>query len=101
MIRWTAFLLAGSRPGGDPFASANGVKAKALIPLAGEAMILWPVRALLGNVRIRRVRVLAQDQAMLAPVLPVDARLTIEPSGATIASTIEAIIASPATCWPM
>lgn len=64
-------------------------------------MIVRPVRALLGNVRIGSVRVLAQDGAALAPVLPADARLTVEPSGATIAATIEAIIADPATRWPL
>ena len=101
MTRWTALLLAGSRPGGDPFAAAHGVAAKALIPVAGEPMIVRPVRALLGNVRIRQVRVLAQDGAVLVPVLPDDARLTVEPSGATIAATIEAIIAAPATRWPL
>ncbi len=101
MTRWTALLLAGSRPGGDPFADANGVTAKALIPVAGEVMILRPVRALLGNVRIGRVRVLAQDGAALRPVLPEDSRLSVEQSGATIAATIEAIIADPATRWPL
>ena len=101
MTRWTALLLAGSRPGGDPFAEANGVKAKALIPVAGEPMIAWPVRALLGNERIERVRVLAQDGAILRPALPDDARLTVEPSGATIAATLEAIIADPATVYPL
>ena len=101
MTRWTALLLAGSRPGGDPFAEANGVKAKALIPVAGEAMIARPVRALLGNARIDRVRVLAQDGTVLRPALPDDARLTVEPSGATIAATLEAIIADPATVYPL
>lgn len=101
MNRWTALLLAGSRPGGDPFAAANGVEAKGLIPVAGEAMILRPVRALLGNARIRRVRVLAQDKATLAGVLPVDPRLTVEPSGATIATTIEAVINDRTTRWPL
>ena len=94
-------LLAGSRPGGDPFAEANGVKAKALIPVAGEPMIARPVRALLGNDNIDRVRVLAQDGASLSPALPIDARLTIEPSGATIAATLEAILANPATVYPL
>jgi len=82
-------------------AAAHQVKAKALIPVAGEPMIVRPVRALLGNARIDRVRVLAQDAALLEPLLPVDARLTIERSGATIAATIEAIIADPATRWPL
>ena len=100
-MKWDALLLAGSRPGADPFAAAHGVAAKALIPVAGEAMILRPVRALLGNQRIGRVRVLAQDGAALVPVLPKDRRLSVERSGATIAATIEAIIASPNARWPM
>ena len=98
---WTALLLAGSRPGGDPFADAHQVSAKALIPVGGEPMIARPVRALLDSPRINQVRVLAQDGALLKPILPIDARLTIEPSQATIAATIEAIIADSATCWPL
>ncbi len=98
---YTALLLAGSRPGGDPFAEANGVKVKALIPVAGEAMIKRPVRVLLGNANIERVRVLAQDGALLSPALPEDARLTVEDSGATIAATLEAILADPATSYPL
>jgi GTP:adenosylcobinamide-phosphate guanylyltransferase len=98
---YTALLLAGSRPGGDPFADAHGVKAKALIPVAGEPMIARPVRALLGNARVDQVRVLAQDGALLAPALPEERRLTVEASGATIAATIEAILADPATRYPL
>jgi hypothetical protein len=45
--------------------------------------------------------VLAQDGALLEPALPTDPRLSIDPSGATIAATIEAIIADPATRWPL
>ena len=101
MTVWTALLLAGSRPGGDQFAAAHGVAAKALIPVAGEPMIARPVRALLENARIDRVRVLAQDGTLLEPALPSNPRLTIERSGATIAATIEAIIADPTTRWPL
>ena len=101
MSRFTALLLAGSRPGGDPFAAAHGVAAKALIPVAGEPMIARPLRALLGSPQISHVRVLAQDRALLEPALPSDPRLSIERSGATIAATIEAIIADPATRWPL
>lgn len=98
---WTALLLAGSRPGGDPFAEAHGVNAKALIPVAGEPMIARPVRALLDNANVDRVRVLAQDGALLKPALPRDPRLSIKASDATIAATIEAVIADPATRWPL
>ncbi|MCY7270880.1 MAG: NTP transferase domain-containing protein [Sphingomonas bacterium] len=100
-MKWTALLLAGSRPGGDPFAEVHGAKAKALILVAGTPMISRPARALLDDERIDRVRVLAQDGALLAAALPDDPRLTIERSGATIAATIEAIIADPATRWPL
>ncbi len=132
MSGYTALLLAGSRPGGDPFAEGHGVKAKALIPVAGEPMIARPVRALLGNANVDRVRVLAQDElliplvssevetrlarrkrpstslgtngevgGLLQSALPTDARLTVEPSGATIAATLEAILADPATLYPL
>lgn len=100
-MRWTALVLAGSRPGGDPFADAHGVKAKALIPVAGQPMIARPVAALLGSDRITRVRVLAQDGALLAPVLAKDQRLTVAPSGTTIAATLEAILADSATQYPL
>lgn len=101
MTRWTALLLAGSRPGCDPFAAAHGVSAKALIPVAGSAMIRRPVRALLSNARIDSVRILAQDRAPLRAVLPDDGRLSVEASGETIATTIEAIVADPTTRWPV
>jgi GTP:adenosylcobinamide-phosphate guanylyltransferase len=49
MIRYAALLLAGARPGGDPFAKRYGASMKALIPIAGEPMVLRPLRALLAN----------------------------------------------------
>jgi GTP:adenosylcobinamide-phosphate guanylyltransferase len=101
VTQYAAILLAGSRPGGDPFAAAHGVEAKALIPVAGEAMIRRPLRALLASARIDRVMVLTQEPASLASVLPVDQRLTAQRSGATIAATLDAIIADPTTQWPL
>src|SRR5206468_12541929 len=41
--RWTALLLAGSRPQGDPLARSMMLGHKALIPLAGEPMVLRPL----------------------------------------------------------
>jgi hypothetical protein len=35
MTKVTAVVLAGSRPGGDPFAQGYGTDLKALIPVAG------------------------------------------------------------------
>jgi GTP:adenosylcobinamide-phosphate guanylyltransferase len=56
----TALLLAGSRPGIDPLAAHFGASAKALVPLAGEAMLSRVARALVDHPRIGRVVVLAQ-----------------------------------------
>jgi GTP:adenosylcobinamide-phosphate guanylyltransferase len=63
----TAILLAGSRPGEDPLALAFRTPAKALVPLAGEAMLSRVARALVGHPRIGRVVILTQaDLALTA-----------------------------------
>ena len=58
MSRYEALLLAGARPGGDLFAARYGAKMKALIPIAGEPMVLRPLRALLASDRVESVRLL-------------------------------------------
>ncbi|MEO5640518.1 MAG: NTP transferase domain-containing protein [Sphingomicrobium sp.] len=98
---WTALLLAGSRPEGDPFARANGVELKPLIAVGGEAMVRRPLRALLATTGIWRVRVLTQDVTAIGAALDADPRVTVEVSEATIASTIEAVLADPATRFPL
>jgi GTP:adenosylcobinamide-phosphate guanylyltransferase len=100
-VTWTAVVLAGSRPGVDPFAAAHGTDLKALIPVGGMPMVARPVAALLGAPEVGRVRVLAQQRERIAAVLPSDNRLVVEPSGDTIAATIEAILGDPATEFPL
>ena len=100
-MSWTAIVLAGSRPGTDPFAAAHGTDLKALIPVAGIPMVARPVQALLSAPDIGLVRVLTQQPNRIADVLPGDNRLTLEASGATIASTLDAILSDPATSFPL
>lgn len=100
-MNWTALVLAGSRPGRDAFAESHGTDLKALIPVGGMPMVTRPVRALLAAPAIGAVRVLAQQPGRIAAVLPKDARVSVEPSGATIAATIEAILADPRTTYPL
>jgi GTP:adenosylcobinamide-phosphate guanylyltransferase len=93
----TAILLAGSRPGVDPLASAAGVAVKTLISVAGEAMINRPARALLAHRAIGRLIVLTQDAALFAQDagtawLADHPRVTFERSGAGIASSLMALI---------
>lgn len=97
--RWTALLLAGERPGGDPMARTAGVTLKALLPVAGEAMVLRPIRALLASSLVSGVRVLTQYPDRLAPVLPDN--VSVELSSTTIASTLAAICADPVTRFPL
>lgn len=101
MTGWTAIVLAGSRPGVDPFAARYGTDLKALIPVAGVPMVARPVAALLGSEEVAEVRVLAQQPERIAGALPDDSRLTLAPSGATIAATLDAMLGDPATRFPL
>ena len=101
MTGWTALVLAGSRPGIDPFAQTHGTDLKALIPVGGVPMVVRPVQALLTAANIDQVRVLAQHRDRIAAALPTDPRLSVEPSGETIAATIAAYLADPKTRYPL
>lgn len=101
MTAWTVLLLAGSRPGVDPFANAYGTDLKALIPVGGVPMVARPVAALLASHQVERIRVLTQDPSRIAGVLPDDGRLSVEPSSGTIAQTLERILGDPATGYPL
>lgn len=101
MIRWTALLLAGERPGGDPFAKARGVAAKALIPVAGEPMIRRPLAALTGSRRIAEVRILTQHPGAIAPALDANGKWSVLPSRGTIAETLLALGERGDAPWPL
>lgn len=101
MSEWTAIVLAGSRPGADPLAERYGTDLKALIPIGGVPMVARPVAALLETPGIDRIHVLAQQPDRIAAALPNDPRISVEPSGSTIASTLEAIFADPSTNYPL
>ncbi len=101
MTNWTALLLAGSRPGGDPLTRSLGCDYKPLLPIKGEPMLLRPIRALLAEPKIAGIRVLTQHPERLAGVLPHDPKVQVEVSQETIASTLAAICADPASRFPL
>ena len=101
MNKVTAVVLAGSRPGGDPFAEAYGTDLKALIPVAGLPMVQRPVEALLNSNRVESIHVLAQQPERIREVLPSDPQVSVEQSGDTIASTVEAFCFDPNMRWPV
>lgn len=97
----TAVVLAGSRSGVDPFAQSHGTDLKALIPVGGKPMVLRPVEALLASDGVDRIRVLAQQPERIGAVLPDDPRIAAEPSGETIAATLESMCVDPNAQWPI
>jgi GTP:adenosylcobinamide-phosphate guanylyltransferase len=100
-MSWTAVLLAGSRPGRDPFAEQFGTDLKALIPIAGEPMVRRPVSALLESKDIGRILVLSQWPERIAEVLPKDPRVEVMESKGTIAETIEELMLKGPARFPM
>jgi GTP:adenosylcobinamide-phosphate guanylyltransferase len=98
---WTAIVLAGSRPGVDPFARAHGTDLKPLIPVGSVAMVSRPVDALLASDRISEVRVLTQQPERIGAGLPADPKLTVSSSQGTIAATLAGLCTEPATPWPL
>ena len=100
-MKYTAIVLAGSRPGPDPFAAQFGVATKALIPIAGEPMVRRPVLALRASARVGDVIVLAQTPELIAAALPVDPRLRVQASKGTIAETILDLCGNSDTQWPL
>jgi GTP:adenosylcobinamide-phosphate guanylyltransferase len=96
-----ALLLAGRRPGVDPFAAAYGVELKALIPVAGTPTVVRVAATLLACPEISAIRVLTQDVAAIGAVVPADPRLVFERSGDGIASSIAGVASAPAAIFPM
>ena len=54
---YDAIVLAGRRPGEDPFASAAGVEHRALIPVAGQPMLERVLQVLRRHPRIGSIRI--------------------------------------------
>jgi GTP:adenosylcobinamide-phosphate guanylyltransferase len=63
---WTALVLAGSRPQGDPLALACGVRHKALVEVAGVAMGLRVLRTLTASRSVGPIVVCGLDPASMA-----------------------------------
>jgi GTP:adenosylcobinamide-phosphate guanylyltransferase len=100
-MSWTAVVLAGSRPGRDPFPKQFGTDLKPLIPIAGEPMVRRPVAALLGSGDVGRIIVVSQSPKRISAALPEDARVEVRQSQWTIAETIEKLIIGRVADFPL
>ncbi len=101
---WTAILLAGQRPGADPLASHFGQTWKALVPVAGEAMLSRVAKTLLAAPSIGRVVVMAQAPEALftgdCAWLAAEPRIATALSDAGIAASAAAVAGTRAAPWP-
>jgi GTP:adenosylcobinamide-phosphate guanylyltransferase len=97
----TALLLAGRRPGVDALAATRGVTLKALIPVAGVPMVTRVVDTLFATPEIGQVRVMTQDTAPIAAVLPESPRLGFLQSGNGIALSVAAALKSGEAPFPL
>lgn len=105
-IPFTALLMAGSRPEGDPLAHAAGVPSKALVPIAGQPMINHSARALLATPGIGRLIIVAQQpQAIVADPatawLASDPRVELRVSTGGISQSILDLADAPDTQPPL
>lgn len=103
---FTAVLLAGSRPGGDPIAQAAGVASKALLRVGGQAMLARVARNLLSHPRAARLVVLAQEPEALAADpdcawLREDPRTAFVTSGAGISHSILNLLERGEAAFPV
>lgn len=101
-----AVILAGSRPGGDAMADSRGVAVKALIPVAGKAMLAHVTGALLGHPAIGNVHLLAQDFEPFwahpdTQALAANDHVIAQESGATIAVSVDALLDRADARYPM
>jgi CTP:molybdopterin cytidylyltransferase MocA len=98
--RITAIVLAGQRPGVDAFASQFGMDVKALVPLAGEAMLTHVVRTLNASPLIGDVIVLSQQPERLHSAISAGGGARIWQSNAGISSSLLELADSDAAGYP-
>jgi len=102
---WTAIILAGQRPEGDPMAAHCNVIYKALIPIAGQTMVGRVARALLASPDVGRIVIMAQSpdalRAGLGPALANHDRVAFVQSDDGIAKSVHAVAGTDIAPWPV
>ncbi len=98
--KWSAVLLAGSRPKHAVDGSLI-MSDKALLPVSGVPMLLRPLAALLESDRIDDVLVVGQEPERLRAILPANDRVRAAQSQRTIADTLVHLIATDEVRFPV
>lgn len=92
--QWTAIILAGQRPGGDPLAEHFGLEYKALVALDGEAMLTHVVRTVNSCPQITRLIVLGQEPDALKAAVEAGGGGELRESNAGISTSLKALLES-------
>lgn len=102
---WTAIILAGQRPEGDPMAAYCNVTYKALIPINGQTMLERVARALIACPDIGRIVVMAQSpeelKSGLSPDLATQDAISFVASNDGIAASIHNVVGTAVAPWPV
>ncbi len=98
--QWTAIILAGQRPGIDPLALHFEQEWKALVPVAGVAMLTHVLRTLKQCPSIGHIIVITQQPDALATAVEDGGGAQMMSSGDGISASIRAIAGSVAQ-WPI
>ena len=88
---FSVLLLAGYRPGSDPICNEYQTRYKSLVPVAGQPMILYPLKSLSSCEHISDIIVLAQEPEIFRAQLKghnISDKVRFCSSNGTIASTI-------------
>ena len=91
---YTALVLAGTRPGGDPLAAHAGVSHKALIEVGGVPMLLRVLRALAASPAVSRIVVVIDRAEVMAGFPPVGKPVTVMPAASGPSASVAAALAS-------
>jgi len=101
----SAIVLAGSRPGGDPLAEANGASSKSLVSLLGKPLLHHVTSALSDHDKISDVTIMAQDTQSLSSHPDMKAlgkdSIGYAISEGTIAATIDGLLSAPQQNFPL
>jgi GTP:adenosylcobinamide-phosphate guanylyltransferase len=89
---YTALVLAGTRPGGDPLAACAGVSHKALIEVDGAPMLLRVLRAMAGSAAVARIVVAIDRPEVLAEFPDVGKMVTVLPAAAGPSASVLAAL---------
>lgn len=102
---FTALVLAGTRPKGDPLAKATGVAHKALVPLVGRPMLAHVVATLLRSRSVNRVIVCGLtaaeiDSGELGRLLRTG-ELTVAEARATPSASVNYVLQTTSNILPL